>query len=88
MINNGLTSCLNGFGGFTSYPKRKCSTSLLNNPNIHNTNDGTLVYSSNYNVDWIVHELNTLLTSGRMNEETLLGKYKAKERSLIIWKAL
>ena len=73
MINYGLTSCLNGFGGFASYPKRKCLTSLLNNPNIYNTNDGTLTYSSNYNVDWIVHELNTLLTSGRMNEETLLA---------------
>ena len=73
MINYGLTSCLNGFGGFASYPKRKCLTSLLNNPNIYNTNDGTLTYSSTYNVDWIVHELNTLLTSGRMNEETLLA---------------
>jgi len=84
LIDYGLTGCKRGFGSYQNRPNRKCDTRIDRSFNIYNTNDGTLKYSSIYSIEWIVHELNTLLTSGRMNENTIadiIQQYNAVTRS-------
>jgi cullin-associated NEDD8-dissociated protein 1 len=71
MIDYGLTGCKSGYGTYNTRPNRKCETRLDRSPNIYNTNDGTFTYASDAGVDWVLHELNTLLASGRMNDQTM-----------------
>ena len=69
LVEIGLSTCLSGFGDSVSRPARTCNT-RTSTPNIRSTSDGTLTYTDSHGVDWLVHELNTLLTSGRLNEAT------------------
>ena len=69
LVEVGLTTCQNGFGDSVSRPSRTCSTRTAK-PNVHSTSDGTLTYTASHGVDWLLHELNTLLTSGRLNDGT------------------
>lgn len=67
LIDNGLTSCVNGFGSSSNVPSggRSCSR-----PN--DTNDGILTYKppSGATCSDIVEEISLLLTAGRLNRLT------------------